>query len=39
LLEDICAVYPVTIGEIVDEGYDNFQKYLGILTAEKPTTM
>ena len=27
LLDDICAVYPVTIGEIVDEGYDNFQKY------------
>lgn len=35
-LEDICAVYPVTIGEIVDEGYDNFQKYLGILISEKP---
>lgn len=37
-LEDICAVFPVTIGTIVDEGYDNFQKYLSILTAEKPTT-
>lgn len=37
LLEDICAVFPVTIGAIVDEGYDNFQKYLSILTAEKPT--
>ena len=35
-IEDICAVYPVTLGEIVDIGYDNFQKYLGILTAEKP---
>ena len=35
-LEDICAVYSVKLGEIVDEGYDNFQKYLGILTSEKP---
>ena len=35
-LDDICAVYPATIGEIVDEGYDNFQKYLGILLSEKP---
>jgi hypothetical protein len=23
-LDDICAVYPATLGEIVDEGYDNF---------------
>ena len=30
-LEDICAVYPATLGEIIDEGYDNFQKYLSIL--------
>ena len=29
--EDICAIYPVKIGEIVDEGYSNFQKYLSIL--------
>ena len=36
LLDDICAVYPATIGEIVDEGYDNFQKYLSILISEKP---
>lgn len=36
LLEDICAIYPVTLGEIADEGYDNFQNYLGILTANKP---
>lgn len=35
-LEDICAVYPATLGEIADEGYDNFQNYLGILTANKP---
>lgn len=35
-LEDICAIYPATIGEIVDEGYDNFQRYLSIMLAEKP---
>ena len=35
-IEDVCAVYSATIGEIVDEGYDNFQKYLGILTSTKP---
>ena len=38
-LEDICAVYSVTLGEIVDIGYDKFQQYLGILTATKPTDM
>ena len=37
-LEDICAVFPATLGEIVDEGYSNFQKYLSVLTANKPTT-
>ena len=36
LLDDICAVYPATLGEIVDEGYDKFQTYLSIITAEKP---
>ena len=36
-LDDICFVYPATIGEIIDEGYDNFQKYLSILISEKPT--
>ena len=35
-LEDICAIYPVTMGEIADFGYDNFQLCLGALTAEKP---
>jgi len=24
LFYDICAVYPATLGEIVDEGYDKF---------------
>ena len=37
LLDDICAIYPATLGQIVDEGYDNFQKYLSLLTAEKPS--
>ena len=36
LLDDICAIYPATLGEIVDVGYGNFQQYLGILTATKP---
>ncbi len=36
-IEDICAVYSVTLGEIVDIGYDKFQQYLGILTADKPS--
>lgn len=35
-LDDICAIYPAKIGEIVDEGYSNFQRYLSILIAEKP---
>lgn len=37
-IEDICAVFPATLGQIVDEGYDEFQKYLSVLTAVKPTT-
>ena len=37
-IEDICAVFPATLGQIVDEGYDQFQQYLGALTASKPTT-
>ena len=37
-IEDICAVFPATLGQIVDEGYDNFQKYLSVLNATKPTT-
>lgn len=34
-IEDICAVYPATLGEIIDIGYDNFQQYLGIITMTK----
>ena len=36
-IDDICAVYSCTLGEIIDVGYEKFQKYLGILTASKPT--
>ena len=36
LFYDICAVYPATLREIIDEGYDNFQQYLSILTSTKP---
>ena len=36
LFYDICAIYPATLGEIVDEGYNNFQIYLSLLTSEKP---
>lgn len=35
-LDDICALYSPTIGEIVDIGYSKFQQYVSILTAEKP---
>ena len=37
-IEDVCAVYPATLGEIVDLGYDKFQQYLSVLTANKPTS-
>lgn len=36
LLDDICAIYSATIGEIVDLGYSTFQTYLGSITAVKP---
>ena len=36
LFEDVCMIYPAKLGEIVEEGYGNFQQYLGILTASKP---
>ena len=36
-IEDVCAVYPATLGEIIDLGYDKFQQYLSVLTATKPT--
>ena len=36
LLDDICAIYSATLGEIVDLGYSKFQVYLGAITATKP---
>ena len=36
LLEDICAIYPRTLRDIAEIGYSNFEKYLGIITIEKP---
>lgn len=35
-LDDICAVFPATLREIVDLGYDTFQQYLSIVLMEKP---
>lgn len=35
-IEDICAVYPATLGEIIDLGYDKFQQYLSVATTTKP---
>ena len=37
LLDDICAIYPSTVGEIVDLGYSIFEQYLGIIVSTKPT--
>ena len=39
LLEDICAIRSVTLGQIVDIGYSKFQQYLGILTTTKPVDL
>ena len=36
LLDDICAIYSVSVGEIIDIGYNKFQQYLGAITAVKP---
>ena len=38
-LDDVCAVYSLKLGEIVDVGYEKFQQYLSILTATKPTDL
>ena len=35
-LDDICAIFPPTLGEIVELGYDKFQQYLSVLTFSKP---
>lgn len=36
LFDDVCAVYPAKIKEIVEIGYSTFQKYISIITATKP---
>ncbi len=38
LLDDICAIYPSKMGEIVDIGYSKFQQYLELLTLTTPLT-
>lgn len=38
-LEDVCAIYPATLKEIVEVGYEDFEKFLGILTATKPSNL
>lgn len=35
-LDDICAVFPATLREIANLGYDTFMEYLQVLTMEKP---
>ena len=35
-LDDICAIYPVKLSEIVEHGFDDFSKYLNIITSTKP---
>lgn len=35
-LDDICAVFPATLREIANLGYDTFMEYLQILVMEKP---
>lgn len=35
-IDDVCAVYPATLREIIRIGYDKFQQYLSIATATKP---
>lgn len=37
-IKDICAVFPATVGEIVDLGYSTFHQYLNVLTASKPNS-
>lgn len=37
LLDDICAIYPSTVGEIVDLGYSIFEQYLSLIVSTKPS--
>lgn len=36
LLDDVCAIYNTTVGEIIDNDYDKFQQYLAIILIHKP---
>ena len=36
-LDDICAIYPATLRQIIEIGYTTFQQYLNIILVEKPT--
>ena len=36
ILDDVCVIRSVKLGEIVDLGYDKFSEYLSTLTMEKP---
>lgn len=38
-LEDVCAIYSLKVGEVVDLGYSNFEKFLGLLIMTKPVTL
>ena len=38
-LDDICAVFPARVGEIVDLGYSKFKEYLNAMLVEKPTNI
>lgn len=39
LLDDICAIFPATLKEIVQLGYEKFLRYLNIVLIEKPTDL
>ena len=36
-LDDICAIYPRKLGDIVDIGYSTFLKYINLFNMEKPS--
>ena len=36
-VDDVCAVYPAKLGEIVELGYDKFQQLLSVITLTKPS--
>ena len=37
-LDDICAIYPRKLGDIVDIGYSTFLKYINLFNMEKPSS-